>query len=138
MTKLIRNILFLFTVLTVCSSWKEPRKFSFVDKFENTISIENIYKLPKHLDTTFFKSNLTGLHFNQKLTESSLRFEYIIFEVKTIKKSKEYELRVLAVPETNDPLIQSKYENCIYYRLTIKKVNNVITLEKVGFLYYEI
>ena len=139
MTRQIRNILFFLVILIVCSSWTEPLKFSFVDKFENTISIENLNRLPRHLDTTFFKSNLTGLHFNPNLTESTLRFDYIIFEVKTIKKSKEYELRVLAVPHTNDPLIHLKYdENCVHYKLTIKKVNNVIAIEKVDFLYGEI
>lgn len=139
MTRQIRNILFFLVILTVCSSWTEPRKFSFVDKFENTISIENLNRLPRHIDTTFFKSNLTGLHFNPNLTESTLRFDYLIFEVKTIKKSKEYELRVLVVPHTNDPLIYLKYNgNCVHYKMTIKKVNNVIAIEKVDFLYGEI
>ena len=138
MTRIIRYYLFLFVILSVFCSWTEPRKYNYVDKFENTISIENLDRLPRHLDTTFLKSNLTGLHFNPNLTESLLRFDFIIFEVKTIKKSKEYELRVMAVPHSSDPLVLLKYENCIHYRLTIKNVNKVKTIEKVDALYGEI
>ena len=135
MNRQIRNILFLLGILTVFCSWTEPGKFSFVDKFGNTIIIENPDKLPRHLDTTFLKSNLTGLLFNQKLTESPLRFDYILFEVTTIKKSKEYELRVFAVPHSSDPQILLKHQNWTHDSLTIKKIENIFVVEKVDCLY---
>ncbi len=131
MTRKIRNYLFLLVILTVFCSWTEPRKFSYVDKFGNTISLENIDKLPRHLDTTFFKSNLTGLHLLPDETDSTLRFFYTIMNIRTITKNKEYEIRVFISPNSDNPLFFLKYNTCTFYSMKIKNVNHKITIEKV-------
>ena len=138
MTRQIIRFLFLFVILTVCCSWTEPKKFSYTDKFGNTISIENIDKLPRHLDTTFFKSNLTGFHFIPKETDSTTRFFYTIMNIRTIKRNKEYEIRVFISPNSDNSSIFLKYNTCTFYSMKIKNVNHKITIEKVAALRTEI
>ena len=71
MKKTLIYILTILFGLIVCSSWTTQstnKNLSFIDVYGNNIIINNIDSLPSNLlDSSFFKSNFTGLLFNKKL-----------------------------------------------------------------------
>lgn len=73
MTRKLNYRLALLLVFTVHSGWTQTTNsnFSFTDIYGNNITVTNADKLPAQLDTTFFKLNLTGLHFDKTLIEKN-------------------------------------------------------------------
>jgi len=69
--------------------------FSFVDSYGNKIEIDNNCKIPKKLDTTFFKLNLNG----KLLSGTEKKFHYAVVDIKSKGRGKKYELMVMQIPQ---------------------------------------
>jgi hypothetical protein len=141
MRRKLYYILTLFLVLIFHSGWSQTinNTFSYIDIYGNNITITNVDNLPAILDTTFFKLNLTGLHFDKTLTEKTLRYEYTLSDFKRTKKNNEVEFTLIIVPYTKEiEEILKHLGGLRHYKMTLKKGNNKLQIVKVEFMYGEI
>lgn len=143
--KKMRKINFILTLylilLSFCSCFgqtKTQSDFAFTDIYGHKFLINNIDNLPVLLDTTFIKSNLTGLYFYNADNDTTSCFDFIITDIKTIKKRKEFELKILFVPKTNDIEAILKYQNFRHYRMTVKTINDKLQIDSIDCLFGEI
>jgi hypothetical protein len=138
----INFILTLFLILlSFCSCFgqtKTQSDFAFTAIYGHKFLINNIDKLPFLLDTTFLKSNLTGLYFYNADNDTTSCFDFIITDIKTMKKRKEFELKILFVPKSNDIETILKYQNFRHYRMTVKSINDKLQIDSINCLFGEI
>jgi hypothetical protein len=141
MTRKLNYILTLFLVLIVHSGWTQTtnNNFSYTDIYGNNITVLNEDKLPYQLDTTFFKLNLTGLYFDSTLTEKTLRYDYTLSDIKRTKEKNEVEFTLTINPHNKE--IEDVLKHLggpSHYKMTLKKENNKLLIDKVEFMYGEI
>jgi hypothetical protein len=141
----MRKINFILTLylilLSFCSCFGQTKiqsDFAFTDIYGHKFLIKNIDNLPVLLDTTFLKSNLTGLYFYNADNDTTSCFDFIITDIKTIKKRQEFELKILFVPKKNDIETILKYQNFRHYRMTVKTINDKLQIDSIDWLFGEI
>jgi len=141
MTRKLNYILTSFLVLIVHSGWTQTTNsnFSYTDIYGNNITVINVDKLPAHLDTTFFKLNLTGVYFGRTITERTLRYDYTLSDIKRTKKKNEVEFTLIIVPHTKEiEEVLKHLGGPSHYKMTLKRKNNKLRIDKVEFTYGEI
>jgi hypothetical protein len=141
MTRMLNYLLSLFLVLIVHSGWTQTTSsnFSYTDIYGNNITVLNEGKLPAKLDTTFFKLNLTGLYFDRTLTESTLRYDYILSDIKRTKKKNEVEFNLTIVPHTKEiEEVLKHLGGRRHLKMTLNRENKKLRIDKVEFMYGEI
>lgn len=140
MTKRFTFILILSLIITVCYSWKvqltNNKDCLFTDNYGNVFTLKNANNFQKYLDTAFLKSNLTGLYFNNKTTQDTLRFHYTITNLKKIKKG--FEIHVEQTPIAKDIKNILFNQGCSHYLLSVKNVNGKLKIDRIQFLSAEI
>lgn len=104
--------------------------FVYQDAYTNKLTVISRGMFAKDIDTTFLKSNLSGLQLNTQLTADTLRFDYTISEIEKIYPTV-YLLYVEAKPRTKNAQIISQYAGCVNYKLTTKKVDGKLEIEAV-------
>jgi len=125
----------------VHSGWtqKPQTNFSFVDLYGDTLIITNVDKLPPQLDTTFFKTNLTGAYFNTTLTQKTFRYNYFLSDIRRTKNKNEFKFELIIVPHTKIAEEIIKYLGGPgHYLMSVKKSNNGLLIDKIKFLNGEI
>jgi hypothetical protein len=141
MTRKLNYILTLFIVLIVHSGRTQTTNsnFSYTDIYGNNIIVLNEDKLPYQLDTTFFKLNLTGLYFDSTLTEKTLRYDYTLSHIKRTKEKNEVEFTLTINPHNKEiEEVLKHLGGPSHYKMTLKKENNKLLIDKVEFMYGEI
>ncbi|MGE5428286.1 MAG: hypothetical protein ACM3O8_10355 [Methylococcaceae bacterium] len=141
MTHKLVFILTLILTIKAYSGWTQTTQpsFSFVDLYGDTLTITNVNRLPRPLDSTFFKTNLTGLHFDTTLTHKNIRYDYILLDIKGAKKKNEFEFALRIVSHSREAEDLIKYlGGPSHYRMTIKKVDGRLVIDTIEFLYGEV
>jgi len=143
--KKMRKINFILTLslmaLIFCPCFGQTTTksdFAFTDIYGNKFLIKNINNLPVLLDTTFLKTNLTGLYFYKADIDTTSCFDFIIADIKTIKKKKEFELKILIVRHKNDIESILKHQNFNHYRMTVKTIKDKLNIDSINWLFGEI
>ncbi|MBK6963174.1 MAG: hypothetical protein IPH20_04350 [Bacteroidales bacterium] len=141
MSQKLRNTLTIFLLLIVYSGWSQTTNinYSYTDIYGNYITIATADKLPAQLDTTFFKLNLTGLHFDKTLPEKNIRYDYTLSDIKRTEKKNEFKFTLTIVPHTKEIEEVLKYLGGPgHYKMTVQKENNKFRIDAVEFMYGEI
>ncbi len=138
---MLKNILTLFLTMVVYSGWGQSKSssFSYVNIYGDTLVIVDFDKISSKLDTTFFKTNIIGLHFDTTLSQKTIRYTYFISDIKRTKKKTEFKFSLRITPHTSD--IQEILKHLggpSHYRMTLKKENGVTVIDKIEFINGEI
>lgn len=99
---MIRQIIYIILILLskqgICQN-TEKNDFVFIDKYSDTVIVQNFKSLPKIIDTTFLKREFdTKL---LQLSDTTISYKIIIVEIKKIKKGYEYDFKINIIPITN-------------------------------------
>ncbi|MFT3823590.1 MAG: hypothetical protein QM731_06695 [Chitinophagaceae bacterium] len=111
--------------------------FDFDDLYGNTITLKNPGQLPSPLDTAFIRLNITGASF-RNVSDTSERFHFRIEEIRTVKKSKQFEFRVFIYPKTTNVEKILKYQGYRHYLVKVSKLGRELKLDSIAFLFFEI
>lgn len=85
----------------------------------------------KQIDTSFLKTNITGIHLNDESTLDTIRIDYEILEVEKIKRNV-FLLHSRLNINSKDPKILKKYNNHSFItKITTKMVSGIQQLESV-------
>ena len=112
--------------------------FSFKDTYGNKFQISNIERLPIPLDTVFLKLNLTGVYFDKTLADTTTPFDFVITDIKTIKKGKKFEITLTMRSLESDIEETLKHFNICHYSMTIKYIDKKPHIDKIKWLFGEI
>ncbi len=128
----------LLLVVTFGFQKKQTDEFTFTDRYGNKISISDVKMVPKIIDTSFLKNNLSGRYFTFKLKEyADLKFSYTIAEFVRINEM-EYRLRISQKPISDVPWDDMRYVGFSNYKLSLKKTENGMKIKNLKFMYTEL
>ena len=100
------------------------------DHYNNKITVISRGMFAKEIDTSFIKSNISGLTFYEQLMSDTLRFDCTISKIEKINRNL-YLLYVETKPHTTNPTLVSNFAGCKNYKMTTKKINGKVQLKHV-------
>lgn len=134
----MKTICYIVVLFFSASIANAQTVFSYTDDCGNTIVIDEKAGLPEIINNQFLKENLSSKYFGECDGNEQLKVSCRITSF--IKKNQmSYELVVVKQPIDRDIETMLRYGiGYIHYKMKLKKVKGVITLQSVEYLYSEL
>ncbi len=121
------------------SAQKHEDTFSYTDAYGQTISIVHSNTLPKGIDTTFLRKNLTSKHLST-VSDSVLlgKVNYLITEIIPYKKKNNYQITLKLYPKSQEVYEQVRDRRDEYFLMTTYRKGKNVSLVDVTYMFSKV